>query len=347
MRLIVRQGDRVINEFRFDAGPVRIGRHVASHVCLPDKSVSKQHAVLYCVEDAQWVAEDLDSANKTYLNNKPIHKAKIKTGDILRICDFNIEVNFNEVAAEQEVAPVEKPAPVQTTEVKSAVATTVAGKSISGLTAAGQTAAGQTAAGKTVAGKPAADKSGETRRASSLLARDAQIIARKPGAEKPAPIRFQGERAADFLKSITQISRAENIDGVLSALLEIIPKQFKTYQIWCTLRASTDGPMTVNTGIGRDGKPIDFNALKIKEKVEEAMANGEFLLFVFSRDPNQEDRTSVRSVLIAPVVSAAGCFGAVYVNNNFLDDHYNLGDLDYLMLLTMHAATVLERFKTS
>ncbi len=327
MRLIVRQGDRVINEFRFDAGPVRIGRHVASHVCLPDKSVSKQHAVLYCVEDAQWVAEDLDSANKTYLNNKPIHKAKIKTGDILRICDFSIEVNFNEVAAEQEVAPVEKPAPVQTTEVKSSAATTVAGK--------------------TFAGKPAQDKSGETRRASALLARDAQIIARKPGAEKPAPIRFQGERAADFLKSITQISRAENIDGVLSALLEIIPKQFKTYQIWCTLRTSTDGPMTVNTGIGRDGKPIDFNTLKIKEKIDEAMANGEFLLFVFSRDPSQEDKTSVRSVLIAPVVSSAGCFGAVYVNNSFLDDHYNLGALDYLMLLTMHAATVLERFKTS
>jgi pSer/pThr/pTyr-binding forkhead associated (FHA) protein len=326
LRLVIRQGDRVINEFRFDAGPVRIGRHVASHVCLPDKSVSKQHAVIYCVEDAQWVAEDLDSANKTYLNNKPIHKAKIKTGDILRICDFSIEVNFNEVAVEQKPAPVEEPAPVQTAEVKSSAATTVAGK--------------------TVAGKLAQDKSGETRRASAMLARDAQIIARKPGAEKPAPIRFQGERAADFLKSITQISRAENINGLFTTLLETIPKQFKAYQIWCTLRAATEGPMTVNAGIGRDGKPLDFDALKIKEKIDEAMANGEFLLFVFSRDPNQEDRTSVRSVLIAPVVSSAGCFGAVYVNNSFLDDHYNLGDLDYLMMLMMHTATVLERFKT-
>jgi len=327
LRLVVRQGDRVINEFRFDAGPVRIGRHVASHVCLPDKSVSKQHAVIYCVEDAQWMAEDLDSANKTYLNNKPIHKAKIKAGDILRICDYNIEVSFNEIAVEQKPAPAEKPAPVQTAEVKSSAATTVAGK--------------------TVAGKPAKDKSGETRRASALLARDAQIIARRPGAEKPAPIRFQGERAADFLKSITQISRAENIDGLLTTLLEIIPKQFKAYQIWCTLRTATDGPMTANSGIGRDGKPVDFNTLKINEKIDEAIANGEFLLFVFSRLPDQEDKTSVRSVLIAPVVSSAGCFGAVYLNNCFLDDHYNLGDLDYLMLLTMHAATVLERFKTS
>jgi pSer/pThr/pTyr-binding forkhead associated (FHA) protein len=332
LRLVVRQGDRVINEFRFEAGPVRIGRHVASHVCLHDKSVSKQHAVIYCVEDAQWMAEDLDSANKTYLNNKPIHKAKIKTGDILRIADYSIEVNFNEVAIEQKPTPAGKIAPVQTTEVKSSAATTVAGKTV---------------AGKTVTGMPSQDKSGETRRASALLARDAQIIARKPGAEKPAPIRFQGERAADFLKSITQISRVENIDGVLSTLLEIIPKQFKAYQIWCALRTSTDGLMTTQSGIGRDGKSIDFETLKINEKIDEAIANGEFLLFVFSRIPGQEDKTSVRSVLIAPVVSSAGCFGAVYVNNCFLDDHYNLGDLDYLMLLTMHTATVLERFKTS
>ena len=125
LRLVVKQGDRVINEFRFDAGPVRIGRHVASHVCLPDKSVSKQHAVIYCVEDAQWMAEDLDSANKTYLNNKPIHKAKIKTGDILRICDYNIEVNFNEVAVEQ------KPAAGETAGVQSPAAT-AAGKTVSG-----------------------------------------------------------------------------------------------------------------------------------------------------------------------------------------------------------------------
>jgi len=338
LRLIVRQGDRVINEFRFDAGPVRIGRHVASHVCLPDKSVSKQHAVIYCVEDAQWIAEDLDSANKTYLNNKPIHKAKIKTGDILRICDYNIEVNFNEVVVEQ------KPVITENTVAKSPAAT-AAGKTMAGQTAAGQIAAGQTAAGKTVTGKPVADVSGETRKGTLLLARDAQIIARKPGAEKPSPIRFPGERAADFLKSITQISRAENIDAVLAILLEILPKQFKSYQLWCALRTSTDGPMTVNTGIGRDGKPIDFNVLKIKEKIDEAIADGEFLLFVFSRDPNQEDRTSVRSVLIAPVISAAGCFGAIYINNCFLDDHYNLGDLDYLMMLMMHTATVLERFK--
>ena len=321
MRLVVKQGDRVVNEFRFDTGPVRIGRHVANQVCLPDKIVSKQHAVIYSVEDAQWMAEDLDSANKTYLNNKPIHKAKIKTGDIIRICDYSIEINF------EDTAPLEKPAPAKTTETKSPAATTVAGK--------------------TAAGKPAMDKSAETRRTSVLTARDAQIIARKPGAEKPSPIRFQGERAADFLKAITQISRAENMDNVLTVLLDIVPKQFKAYQVWCTSRTSPDGPMTSQIGIGRDGKPIDFAALKIKEKIDEAIANGEFLLFVFSRDPTQDDRTSVRSVLIAPVISSAGCFGAVYVNNCFLDDHYNLGDLDYLMLLTMHVATVLERFKTS
>ena len=96
MRLAVKHQDRIINELRFAKGPIYIGRQIGSHVFLPDRSVSRQHTVIYTTTDGKWVAEDLDSANKTYLNKDIIQKAEIKDGDILKIADFQIEIRIEE-----------------------------------------------------------------------------------------------------------------------------------------------------------------------------------------------------------------------------------------------------------
>ena len=96
MRLIVRAGNGTTKEFQFIEGSVSIGRQSSNQVPLRDKAVSKQHAVISTTEDGKWMVEDLDSANKTYLNDKAIHKAEIKTGDVLRITDFVIEIDLEE-----------------------------------------------------------------------------------------------------------------------------------------------------------------------------------------------------------------------------------------------------------
>ena len=96
MRLIVRAGNGTTKEFQFIEGSVSIGRQSSNQVLLRDKAVSKQHAVISTTEDGKWMVEDLDSANKTYLNDKAIHKAEIKTGDVLRIIDFVIEIDLEE-----------------------------------------------------------------------------------------------------------------------------------------------------------------------------------------------------------------------------------------------------------
>jgi pSer/pThr/pTyr-binding forkhead associated (FHA) protein len=94
MRLVVKQDSRVVNEFTFAKGPIYIGRHTHSQIFLPERTVSRQHAVIYSTQDGKWMAEDLDSANKTYLNDEPIRKVEIKNGDILRITDFTIEIEI-------------------------------------------------------------------------------------------------------------------------------------------------------------------------------------------------------------------------------------------------------------
>ncbi|MGB2809383.1 MAG: FHA domain-containing protein [Sedimentisphaerales bacterium] len=92
MRLIVKKGDRTIEEFRFGEGPIYIGRLPNSQVFLPEAMVSRQHAVIFMTGDGKWIVEDLDSANQTFLNEEAVHKAEIKTGDRLRISDFTLEI---------------------------------------------------------------------------------------------------------------------------------------------------------------------------------------------------------------------------------------------------------------
>jgi len=91
-----------LNEYQFKKGPIYIGRHTNSHVFLPDKRVSRHHAVLFRTQQGQWLVEDLDSANKTLLNNAVIHKAGIKTGDRLTITDFTIEIDLEAETATDE-----------------------------------------------------------------------------------------------------------------------------------------------------------------------------------------------------------------------------------------------------
>lgn len=96
MRIVVKQKDGQTKELQFTEGPISIGRAATSQVFLPDRSVSKQHAVISANGEGKWIVEDLESANKTYLNDKEIHKAEIKTGDCLHVTDFTIEITLED-----------------------------------------------------------------------------------------------------------------------------------------------------------------------------------------------------------------------------------------------------------
>jgi len=102
MRLVVKQSDGNTKELQFTEGPISIGRGTNNHVFLPDRGVSREHAVISSTEDGKWMVEDLDSSNKTYLNDKAIRKAEIKHGDCLRITDFTLEIILEENVQTEE-----------------------------------------------------------------------------------------------------------------------------------------------------------------------------------------------------------------------------------------------------
>jgi hypothetical protein len=57
-----------------------------------------------------------------------------------------------------------------------------------------------------------------------------------------------------------------------------------------------------------------------------------------------EAKDRIRSAMVAAVMRSTGCFGVMYVDNAMIHEHYSLSDLDYLMLIAMHTASILKRF---
>jgi pSer/pThr/pTyr-binding forkhead associated (FHA) protein len=104
IHLVVKRKNKVVSEMTFDSTPIYLGRKPGLQIVLPDIAVSREHAMIEAKE-GKWTIEDLDSANKTYLNGQAIRKAAIKNGDVLSITEFSIKLNFEEVEDETPVSP--------------------------------------------------------------------------------------------------------------------------------------------------------------------------------------------------------------------------------------------------
>jgi pSer/pThr/pTyr-binding forkhead associated (FHA) protein len=286
MRLVVKKSNQTVSELQFSSGPIYIGRHSNSQVFLPDRTVSRQHAVIFTTQDGKWMAEDLDSANKTYLNDEAIHKAEIKTGDCLRITDFTIEVYLEDDTGAEESILLEDTLTTAT--------------------------------------------------------RDPQIIVRKPDVEHAPDITLPARRAQDFLQATEAICRANGLDEVLQVLLNITLRQFGAYHSWGALRNQPTGPMTCHAGKGREGQKVELSEIKLNEKINQAVESGQFLLLPQVSAQTEDEK--IRSAMIAPIMDPTGCFGVLYVDNAAGREQYSLSDLDYLMLLAIHTAAILENF---
>jgi len=285
MRLVVKQAGRVINELRFTKGPIYIGRLTNSQIFLPDRRVSRQHAVIFCTQQQQWMIEDLDSANKTYLNDEIVHKARVKTGDRLKITDFTIEIDL-----EKDNEPTE-----------------------------------QIHLEDTLVG----------------VAHEPQTIIRNLDETDAADMKLPAERIMHFARAAELICEADNLGEMAEVLLGIAAGQFNAFHTFCGLRAAHTGPMSAHAGRCRDGRILKLEAIKLRAKISEALEKGLFMLLPNLALQKQE---KVQSAIIAPIKGSAGCFGVLYIANATSDRPYNLSDLDYLVLLAVHTATILKNF---
>ena len=291
MRVVVKQKDGNTREFQFTEGPISIGRGANSHVFLPDRAVSRQHAVIHCGDDGKWTIEDKGSSNKTYLNEKAVRKAQIKHGDCLRITDFSLEIVLEERA--QADAPIH---PEDTLHLEAALTTP-----------------------------------------------KHETVVRKPDAQHAPAMRLAAKRLSHFSEAAERIFDSGSLDELLLTLLDVTMEQFSAYHSWCALRTQPDGPMICHSGKRRDGSLVQLSDIQLNEKITQAVEKGQFL--VLPRVSAQmESKDRIRSAMIASIMRPNGCFGVLYVDNAMMNEHYSLSDLDYLMLIAMHTATILKKF---
>ena len=291
MRILLKQKDGDTKEFQFLKGPVSIGRGANSNIFLPDRAVSRQHAVIHSSEDGKWSVEDQDSTSKTYLNDEAVQKAEIKHGDCLRIADFIIDI-----VMEDEVSEDDKAMQLDDTLHLEA----------------------------------------------ALAVPPHETVVRNPDAGHAPAMRLAARRLMEFSQAAEIICDAGSLDELLLNLLDITLGQFSAYHVWCALRTSPTGPMICHGGKKRDGSPVDLSKLKLQQKITQVVDKGQFL--VLPRVSAQiEEEEAIRSALIAAIMRPNGCFGVIYADNAMKDKHYSLSDLDYLMLISMHTASIMKK----
>lgn len=170
-----------------------------------------------------------------------------------------------------------------------------------------------------------------------------ETVVRKPDAQHAPAMRLAARRLSDFSAASESIFHADSLDEMLLTLLDITMKQFEAYHVWCALRTMSGGPMTCHAGKRRDGASVQLNQLQLSDKIIQAVEKGQFL--VLPRVSAQmESKDRIRSAMIASIMRPTGCFGVLYVDNAMINEHYSLSDLDYLMLIAMHSASVLNKF---
>jgi pSer/pThr/pTyr-binding forkhead associated (FHA) protein len=291
MKLIVKKNGDLVKEFQIEKHAIHIGRDPSCDVLLPEKAVSRNHAEInYDGMTGLWSIKDLDSANKTYLNDKAIAKSALKTGDSLQIGEFFLEIDLED--KQQKIF----------------------------------------------------DKAEETLNLeASLTTPKSETVVRKPDSQHAPAMRLAAGRLVDFSQATQKLCDAETIDQLLRSLIDIVLEQFKAHHVWCALRTEPAGPMTYHAGKRRDNKQIGLADLQLQEKIKQSIENKQSL--VLPRVSAQmESKDRIRSAVIAPVIRNNGCFGLLYADNAMIQDHYSLGDLDYLMILAIHTAGIIKKF---
>ena len=99
-----------IKEIKLDKPAFNLGRKPDNDIVLDNAAVSGHHCKMY-ESGGTWFVEDLNSTNGTFINNKKVLKAGLKSGDTVTVVKYSlVYVDENAPAVH---APAEAPLPAQ------------------------------------------------------------------------------------------------------------------------------------------------------------------------------------------------------------------------------------------
>jgi len=79
-----------------DGQVVKIGRVASAHLRLDDPSVGRMHAIIEARTAAEAVIIDLGSVNGTFVNGQRASKLAIRSGDVVKVGEVEVEVTIVE-----------------------------------------------------------------------------------------------------------------------------------------------------------------------------------------------------------------------------------------------------------
>jgi hypothetical protein len=93
--------------------PWRIGRTQNNELCIPDHSVSRQHAEIHRRRDGKFEIVDLDSLNGVFINEKKIRTAELNEGDTVDIGDLTFKFTRfgDDIAAHEKTVMIRTQTP--------------------------------------------------------------------------------------------------------------------------------------------------------------------------------------------------------------------------------------------
>lgn len=109
-RLVVERPDGKEVHHHLSGEEVTIGRDPSNRITIPDNFISKFHAKIL-INETSLVLVDLQSANKTYVNDRPISEAPLRYGDRIRFAAVHCRLEAPESHAKQAAAAAPPPSP--------------------------------------------------------------------------------------------------------------------------------------------------------------------------------------------------------------------------------------------
>jgi hypothetical protein len=104
-KLVLRESDGTLRDFRLDRQRITIGRRADNDLCLPYPAVSSEHAVIVTILSDSFL-EDLESTNGTLVNGRPITKCLLRDRDRIDIGQQELVYLADDAASLQPPEPM-------------------------------------------------------------------------------------------------------------------------------------------------------------------------------------------------------------------------------------------------
>ena len=89
-----------IQSFRFEQRVVTVGRDPNCDVYVDNPGVSRNHFQIEWADSGEYRVVDGGSANGTYLNEKPVRVATLRSGDAVQFAKYSLEITVEELVGD-------------------------------------------------------------------------------------------------------------------------------------------------------------------------------------------------------------------------------------------------------